>query len=81
MKIAKLTLTPNRSTGPVRTSKIIVYRRYGERVHAFEVRRSNAAAESIEETPIRNIRGCQVDPEFEVAWGEHVRYQRALARE
>ena len=85
----KCTLTPNRSTGPRRGVRIIMYRRYREseagshrdHVVPFLATMDEAGRTNVEETSYSKIRESAVDPEFATAWAEHVRYQAALGRD
>lgn len=82
-KYPTVTLSQNRSTGPKRTVKIIMYRRdLGPgRVVPYVATMDEAGRTNVEQTTFAKIRGSNPDPEFAVAWSEHVRYQAALARD
>jgi hypothetical protein len=75
-----ITLTPNRGTGPRRGSRIISYRRgvdaQGE--YVVPVRITDGR---IDQVRWRDITPSEPDLEFAAAWVDHVRHQRALARE
>lgn len=84
MKIPTITLTPNRSTGPRRGVRIIMYRREGlgfERVVPYVATMDDVGRTHVETTSFSKIRESAVDPEFATAWNEHVRQQAALGRD
>lgn len=78
-KIPTITLTPNRSS-PRRYLRLVTYHRGTDEQGDYVAPVRNTDGKVV---PIRysEIRGSAVDPEFEAAWLEHVRYQQQLARE
>ena len=75
-----LTLTPNRTPGPAIFTRMVLYRRTGNRVEAFQAQERGGQV-TVERLAWRDIAACQADPELQQAWIEHVAYQRALRRE
>ena len=80
MKIAKLTLTPNRSTGPRRYSRIVVYRR-GTDEHGDYLAPIRITDGKVEHLRFRDIRPSSADSELAEAWAAHVSRQAATARD
>jgi hypothetical protein len=76
-------LERNRSPGPVLSTHLIFYRRetvatHGrDRVVPYRVTEKPGQPLSGQVIPWSELRGCDVDPEFEDAWLEHVRQQSA----
>lgn len=78
MSKPRLTLTPNRTPGPPRTARIVVYRRQGAAVYAVDVIHE-AGLWRDERRPLRTIAREDptstngVDREWLAAWVRHVR--------
>lgn len=76
--LLKLTLVPNRATGPRRGIRFVVYRREADgRVQPYRYE-ERGAEHSCEPVRYRDIaRDYAADPEFARAWREHVEAQEA----
>jgi hypothetical protein len=81
MKIASLTLIPNRSPGPPVRTRMVIYRRetLDGRDVVFPYRVSDDPARDpalrIDRVEWSTVAPCDTDPEFERAWREHVASQ------
>lgn len=83
--ILKLTLTPNRATGPRRGVRIIAYRRIDDAVFPYLYQEDDQGRASADEVPWRSIRRewqgshtdpYPADPELAREWREHVQSQQ-----
>lgn len=71
-----VTLTPNRATDPQRSTRLVLYRREGDRVVPYLWEERDGQAAQCEVIRYRDIvRDYAADPEFARAWREHVESQ------
>lgn len=79
MNDPRLTLTPNRSPGPPRTARIVLYERQDDGVYAIDLIRDVDGVWRAERRPLRTIAREDptstngVDREWLAAWVRHVR--------